>query len=683
MVFASGVYVRGSFTLALAESIGLIVSNFRQTPYIIMISNLLRKHWLLFLFLAASLACNYPSLAGDLQAPTATAPTAEALTPTATSAPTRLLTICLGQEPASLFLYADGSAAARAIRQAIYDGPLEMVNYELTPVILQEKPTQANGQVTFEAVSVQAGNLVVDAQGNLVKLAEGVTILPAGCKDESCAVPYSSQNPAQMEQMTVRFRLRAGLSWSDGEALTADDSVFSYEVARSLYPKARAELIDRTAAYQALDELTVEWRGIPGYRWSGYLSGFFTPLPRHAWGGLAAPDLLSAEAVNRTPLGWGAYQIDEWTVGDHITLSRNPHYFRAAEGLPAFEKLVFRFISEREQALSALLAGECDYLDETHHLEMQLGRLTELETNGQIKVAYQPGGAWEHLDFAIASFVDPQGGGSLPFFQMKEARQAAALCIDRQRMMDELFTGKSAVPDVYIPSDHPLFNSEVKRYAFDPAAGAKLLEDAGWLDADSDPTTPRLAQGVMGIPDGTPFEVTLLTTDDGEKQRAAQIIQESLAQCGIKVNINAVAQETLFAPGPEGALFGRNFTLAQFGWVSSIEPPCFLYASSEIPGPYPQYPKGWGGANASGYTNPEYDRLCRQANAALPEEPQHRSAHAQAQAIYAEDLPSLPLYLRLKTAAMRTDMCSVALDASADSTLWNLEQFNYGDACKP
>ena len=664
-----------------------------------MISNRLRKHWLLFLFLAASLACNYPSLANNPQAPTTAAPTAEALTPTAASAPTRLLTICLGQEPASLFLYADGSAAARAIRQAIYDGPLDVINYELAPVILQETPTLANGGVVFEAVSVQPGNLVVDAQGNLVKLAEGVAILPAGCRDESCAVPYSSQTSTQMDQMTVRFRLRAGLSWSDGEALTADDSVFSYEVARSLYPKARAELIDRTVAYRALDELTVEWRGAPGYRWSGYLSSFCTPLPRHAGGGLAAPDLLSSEAVNRAPLGWGAYRIDEWTAGDHITLSRNPHYFRAAEGLPAFEKLVFRFIPDREQALSALLAGECDYLDETNHLEMQLGRLTELETNGQIKVAYQPGGAWEHLDFAIASFIDPQSGGPLPFFQLKEARQAVALCIDRQRLVDELFAGKSVVPDVYIPADHPLFNAEVKRYVFDPAAGAKLLEDAGWLDAHSGPAstssvgptstssvgpvTPRLAQGVAGVPDGTPFEVTLLTTDDDEKQRAAQIIQESLAQCGIQVNINAVAQESLFAPGPEGVLFGRNFTLAQFGWVSSIEPPCFLYTSGEIPGAYPQYPKGWGGANASGYSNPDFDRLCRQASATLPEEPQYRSAHAQAQAIYAEDLPSLPLYLRLKTAVMRPDMCNVALNASADSTLWNLEQFNYGEACQP
>ena len=50
-----------------------------------------------------------------------------------------------------------------------------------------------------------------------------------------------------------------------------------------------------------------------------------------------------------------------------------------------------------------------------------------------------------------------------------------------------------------------------------------------------------------------------------------------------------------------------------------MEPACFLYTSEEIPGPYPQYPKGWGGANASGYSNLQFDLACRQALNSLPD----------------------------------------------------------------
>jgi peptide/nickel transport system substrate-binding protein len=172
-----------------------------------------------------------------------------------------------------------------------------------------------------------------------------------------------------------------------------------------------------------------------------------------------------------------------------------------------------------------------------------------------------------------------------------------------------------------------------------------------------------------------------LTTTEDEKQRAAQIIKESLAQCGVQIEIVSLPWEQLFAAGPEGPVFGRNFSMAQFGWISGVEPPCFLYTTQEIPGPYPQSPKGWGGANVSGYSNPTFDQACQQALSTLPDVPEHQAAHFQAQALFAEDLPAIPLYLRLKLIATRPDMCGVTVDPSSDTALWNIESFNYGEGC--
>jgi peptide/nickel transport system substrate-binding protein len=143
-------------------------------------------------------------------------------------------------------------------------------------------------------------------------------------------------------------------------------------------------------------------------------------------------------------------------------------------------------------------------------------------------------------------------------------------------------------------------------------------------------------------------------------------------------------REALFAPGPDGLVFGRRFDMAQFAWPASLQPACSLYIASEIPGPYPQYPKGWGGANETGYSNPEFDQACQQAWLSLPDFPEYADAHRQAQAIFAEDLPVLPLYVHLTWAAMRPDLCGVDLQAPVESALWNLEVWDYGEnvVCK-
>lgn len=620
---------------------------------------------------------------------TTTLPVVESQTPEAPVVPTatptpqaRALTICTLQEPTSLFIYNDQSQAARNIREAIYDGPVDMLGYQPAPVILTDVPSQANGGVVIESVEVQAGANIVDSQGKLINLDQGVQYFPAGCRTADCVQTYQGQEPIQMDQMVVQFHLRQGLQWSDGAPLTSDDSLYSFEIAQALYPRVRQNLITHTAVYQAQDAETIVWRGLPGYRNPAYISFFFQPLPRHAWGSLAVADLLANEGVNRAPLGWGPYTVVEWTQGDHITLKRNPAYFRAAEGLPYFDNLVFRFISSQDEILAGLLAGECDLVDDTAGLETRAGELNQLQADGKLLAAYEVGTAWEHLDFGIESY-NPAAQANPGLFQNPQLRQAIATCIDRERLANELFFGVSVVPDTYTPLSHPLANPDVAHYSYDPQAAGALLDAAGWLDSDQNPATPRQAQGVGGIADGTPLAVEFLTSSEPEKQAAAAILQGSLAECGIQLNIHSMPLEELYAPGPDGLVFGRSFSLAQFNWSNSYEPPCFLYLSSEIPGPYPDYERGWGGANVSGYRNPEFDAACQAAMNSLPEDPEYRANHLRAQEIFATDLPALPLYMRLKLVAARPDLCGLQVDPGSSSALWNLEALDYGTSCTP
>lgn len=599
-------------------------------------------------------------------------------TPTAEPIPARVLSICLGQEPASLFLYGDSSGAAHSVFEAIYDGPYDTRGFQVQPVILEKIPSLGNGDARLEGIQVNPGDLIVDNNGNWANLAEGVLYRPAGCTSPDCAQEYSGTIPVTMERLVVSFKLLPGLLWSDGAPLRADDSVYSYEIARRLFPAYRPDLINLTQSYQAIDDTTVEWSGPPGYQGSRYNTFFFSPLPRHAWGILSTEDLATAPLSSQSPLGWGPYKIEEWIPGDHISLSRNTNYFRAAEGLPRFDKLVYRFVAGGKETLDALQAGECDLADGNTQLETQAAALFELQASRQLTVTVQAGSAWEQAAFNLAPIDEKKPR----LFAQKEVRQAIAYCTDREKMAGELFSGRSFVLDSYVLPNHPLYNPDVERYPFDPAKGGQLLTSAGWLDQDNDPATPRVSKGVPGIPDGTPFEFTYLTSPDAEKPQAAKIFQESLAQCGVKADLEQMKFADLLAPGPEGPVFGRKFDMAEYGWLTTLEPPCSLFSGSEIPGPYPAYPKGWGGSNASGFNNPGFDQACNLTSVSFPDNLEYASAHQKAQAIFTEELPAIPLYVQVRLVAARPGLCGLIADDPLENALWNLEKFGEGQECQ-
>jgi peptide/nickel transport system substrate-binding protein len=477
--------------------------------------------------------------------------------------------------------------------------------------------------------------------------------------------------------MIIDFKLLPEIQWSDGVLLTAEDSVYSYQVFKYLFENANPDILKFTQSYSALDDKTVEWVGIPGYVGT-VVPKFFSPLPEHILGVIGIENLLTSESSTRTPVGWGPYIIEEWVAGDHITLSKNLNYFRSLEGLPHFDNLVYRFMQDGDEAIDALQVGECDFIDRTLLTEEHIPRLKTAQDQGLLTFSVQTGTAWELTAFDI----EPIDTSLIRKFDNVEVRRAIAMCIDRQKMVDELLFGISNSSDTYVPLNHPLYNSEVSKIEFNPGKAGDLLDAIGWIDQDSDPSTPRVAQGVEGVADGTPFEITYLVPSDAERPEAAQIVKEGLNTCGIGIDVVVSDWDTLMAPGPDGPLFGRQFEMTQFAWVASNEPSCNLFMSDEIPGQYPDYPKGWGGANLTGYSSAEFDASCRQARFSIPGSETYIQAHHDAQAIFANDLPVIPLYQRLRLVAMRAGLCNLVLDPASNSALSSLEMIDYGENCE-
>jgi len=378
--------------------------------------------------------------------------------------------------------------------------------------------------------------------------------------------------------------------------------------------------------------------------------------------------------------------IKEWTTGDNISLVKNENYFRASEGLPKFENLIYRIAGENSNAnIAKILSGECDIVDQTSHLDDQSELLLELSAAGQVNATFVTGTTFEHADFGIQhiDYDDGYQSGDRPdYFSDVRTRRAMTMCMDRQAVVDTVMFGQSLVLNSYLPPQHPLFNPNVTAYTFDVAAGSALLEEVGWMDEDGDPATPRTYAGDNpNIPAGTLLSINFWTTNATQRVQATQVLAQTMAECGIEAKLQYFPAGEYFADGPDGPIFGRRFDIGQFAWLTGVAPPCDLWVSDFIPGPLEEGYAGWGGSNDAGFNNAEYDAACKAALASLPGQPAYAENHLLAQEIYADQLPQAPLYLRLKLAATRVDMCNFIMDPTNNSEMWNIESFDYGAGC--
>jgi peptide/nickel transport system substrate-binding protein len=465
-------------------------------------------------------------------------------------------------------------------------------------------------------------------------------LIPAG-GTAADAFEYTGGD-VELDQMVVTFKLLPGLLWSDGTPLTAADSVYSFNLNANPDSGGTKFTTDRTASYEASDDVIAVWTGLPGYKDQEYFINFWQPLPEHQLGQYTALELMEAEESTRLPLGYGPYIIEDWEQGDSITLSKNPNYFRADEGLPVFDFVVTRFVGKDSNAnIAALLSGECDILAQLTGLDDEIERVLELNSSGKINATFTTGTSWGHVDFSIqhSDYDDGYQLGSdrSDFFSDVRTRRAFAMCMDRQAVIDEIFFGQSILINTYIPPQHPLYNPEVIQFEFDVPNGSDLLEEVGWQDHDNDPATPRIAENVENVVNDTELIVEFAGPEGGLGPQVIAILQESLAKCGIRADVQLYPADEFFGDGPEGVIFGRNYDLTVFSWLTGVAPPCDLYLGSQTTGPagetFISIMTGdevnygsWGSNNNTGFFDPEYETVCNAAVQNLPGQPGYEEA---------------------------------------------------------
>ena len=579
------------------------------------------------------------------------------------------LIVCMAQEPDTMYPYGGSMLAASAVQHAIYENNFTTLSYGYQAQGLEKVPSLADGDAVVESIEVNAGDIAVDSAGNAAPVAEGTSLVNSAGE----TVVFDG-TPVMMDRLVVDFTMKPRV-WSDGEPVKASDSVYSFNVLADPDTPASKFTVERTASYEATGDLTTRWTGVPGYKDSTYFVNFWQPFPEHVWGGLSAAEMLESEITSRLPVGDGPFAIQEWVAGDSIRLTPNEFYYQ--EGLPYLDSVTYKFIPDTNQLIAQLLSGACDIGTQDGLAADQAPFLIEAENNGLLTPYFQTGTVYEHIDFGINSYGDYGDGVGRPdWFEDVRVRQAMTMCTDRQGMVDNIMFGRSEVIHTYIPSVHPLYPEGLTEFAFDVEGGNALLDEAGYVDSDGD--------GIREDPTtGTPFSITLGTTTGNEmRQQLTQIFKENQLQCGINVELYYLPSSEWFADGPDGVLFGRRYDLGEFAWLTGVEPSCSLYLSSQIPGPVEetvpghynpeQAFAGWGGQNNAAWINEEFDLACNRALGALPGTEDYIQGHIDAQVIFSEQVPVIPLFLRLKVAAARPTVLNFGVDPTQNSEMYNI-----------
>jgi peptide/nickel transport system substrate-binding protein len=189
------------------------------------------------------------------------------------------------------------------------------------------------------------------------------------------------------------------------------------------------------------------------------------------------------------------------------------------------------------------------------------------------------------------------------------------------------------------------------------------LSEAGWVDDDNDPSTPLVAQGAPYAEDGTPFEFTLLTNDSNPIRVAAgTLIQDQLAQVGIKVDFQAIEFNTLL-----DVQSSQTYDAIILGWRNGYpdDPDVtqILTSVSDVVG---------SGSDTTSWNNPEFERLNNEAkNVPGCANEDRIPYYQQMQQIFQEDLPYLTLFTQ--DGMYAADAGVEGFDPRPMNLLWNVD----------
>jgi peptide/nickel transport system substrate-binding protein len=502
-------------------------------------------------------------------------------------------------------------------------------------VAVNEEPKNLNPLLAGTTPEIFIDRLMFEPLLSADPSGESVPMLAA-------AVPTEANGGISPDGLTVRYRLRANVRWSDGVPVTSRDVVWSWEaientnndvVSRHGYDDVRS--IDAPDSSTLIVHLK--------RRFSPFVNTFFAEsdqpyeiVPAHA--------LAKYADINRIPfdaaptVSDGPFRFVRWQRGDRIVLDANPQFF---EGVPGLRRIIVEFVANEDSAVNLLATHAIDYI---HEPSIQTYPRLRALPDARIVWVNVNGFEGVELNCSHAGLADAR------------VRTAIASALDKAALTRQLTYGQERVATEDLPYWMWAFDPSVESVPFDPSAAKALLARAGWLGG---------ADGIVRK-NGRPLELLLATDAQTATHRSESLlIQAALRRIGVIVNVKYYPIDILYAPqGMGGIQHGGKFDLLVYGWYAGIDPDNSSELTCENFPPH--------GYNDARYCNPAMD-AAQETALTHYDRATRKLAYAKIERLLATDNPAIFFWWQRQQQAISVDLHGFAPNPVIES--WNAWQW--------
>jgi peptide/nickel transport system substrate-binding protein len=434
------------------------------------------------------------------------------------------------------------------------------------------------------------------------------------------------------ERMTITYRLRKGLKWSDGQPITSKDIKFSWEVRTSPNVPCASNAIDlKVEKVETPDDYTAIF-----YFKQADVEGFRVGLlryPEHIFREefKNSPEKIVNDPFWQDPVGNGPYKLAKWLKGERLEFEPNPYWFY---GEPVAKKIIEYVVPNSNTIMAKLLAGELDIAFNTGFTPQQVSTIKESKGIG-INVTVQPLSAThEHLRLNVED----------PILSDVRVRKALAYATNRDEIDKVVYAGQFALSYDWFDNHKILDRSSAIIYPYDPSKANALLDEAGW----------KLGPDGYRYKDGKKLEIQFtLGTEKIARISTIEVVAKEWKQVGVSVTMKTIPWTVLMTDVlPKG-----NYQASIFNWGASLfditANAMRNFDSSQIP----TKENGYMGNNLGRWSNPEFDKAIEAASNSV-RDPIIQANVKTAMKIWTDQVPAIVLFHLVEYYCVRTNVRS-------------------------
>lgn len=503
-------------------------------------------------------------------------------------------------------------------------------------------PQPVQGGVYTEALvgNIQRLNPLLDSANNVDRdinrlLFSGIV------KFDSRGIPQpdlAESVGVSKDGVLYNIKLKPDMVWHDGQPLTTEDVLFTINLIQNGGEFIAEDVKNLWAAVEVnlFDELNMQIILPEPYApFMDYLT--FGLVPQHLFEGMSIEEIAESP-LNLEPVGSGPYRFNELLLTDSFVSGIRLVAFDGYAGeKPFLQEVIFRFYPDSNSAFQAYQQGLVQGIGE---IPPSLIETALLDDSLNVFTGRLP-----QVSLVLLNLKET----TVPFFQEADIRNALLLGINRNAIVANQFNGQAIVANGVIFPGTWAYNDTIQPVKFDPQLAAEMLKDAGYLVVGEDNPVRENDQGVK-------LSFVLSYPDDDLHQAIAQMIAEDWADLNIDVTLEAVTPDVFVAQKLET----RAYQAALVDLNLSRTPD---------PDPYPFWDLGQAesGQNYSQWNNRLASDSIEQARVTTDLAERTRLYH-NFQAIFAEELPALPLYFPVHNYGVSEQILGVTMGPLFDTS---------------